>query len=121
MNFASETVQLAVVGGVVSVVTALFTAIVTYALGRGKTKADMQSTLSAGFQTLITEMQDETATLRELVQKQSLEVRDLQRRVDQLIFTAHTFHNFILANNLIPPNVDFGEGWGRPAPAGPNQ
>lgn len=105
-----EGTLLTVVGGVV---TAFITALLTYLGVKNRSRVDVQASLNNGFHQLIVELQNERRALAEergvlkaMVRHQDDEIMDLRRRVERLISTTTMFHNFIIANNLVPPQFD---------------
>lgn len=98
------------VGGVI---VAFITGLVTYLTTKKKSNTDVQSSLNAGFGTLITELQEERTVLRAergeltaMVVRQNARIRQLENRVNQLLLVTTTFHNFIITSGLTPPVVE---------------
>lgn len=96
-----------------AVLTAFFTGLFTFLGVRRKGKTDVQQSLNIGFETLIKELQEERTFLREertelraMIAAQAREVNELEERVRRLILMTTTYHNFIVAAGLVPPEIE---------------
>lgn len=102
-----------VLTAVSTVIVAFITGILTYLGVRAKARTDVQSSLNTGFQSLISELQEERQflseqrdELQEHVKHLDQQVIELRVRVERLLQLTTTFHNFIVQNDLIPPPFD---------------
>jgi hypothetical protein len=103
----------AIIGAVATPIVAVLAALFTYLGVRSKAKTDVQQSLNLGFNSLIEELQEERKLLTEerkslslLVSDQDKKIMVLQRRVDRLLSVTISFHNFIIAEGLVPPPFD---------------
>ena len=103
----------ALLTAVTTVIVAVITGILTYLGVRTKSRTDVQTSLNTGFQSLVSELQEE----REFLSKQRDDLQDniadldkqvleLRVRVDRLLRVTTMFHNFIVQNGLVPPSFD---------------
>lgn len=105
---------------VASVITAFLTGLLTYLGVRSRARVDVQASLNAGFNLLVSELQEERADLkrerielRNEIQKQDAEILELKKKLERLLSVTTSFHNFIVTNGLVPPpfnpeDVDLG-------------
>ena len=88
-----------------TIAVAAITGIVTFMLGRPKTKADVQTTLNAGFQNLITELQEERNALRKIVEEQGVVVQRISGELRQMTQRVDSLERFIARNDLKVPEM----------------
>jgi hypothetical protein len=99
--------------GVLTVLGPVLVAVVTgffaWAGGRKKASADVQAGVAAGFQMLVTKLQEERSALIKTIDEQSQEITELRSEVRSLTRHVVRLERSLAANNIeMPgsPNAD---------------